>query len=219
MRRSMLRLAGLMLAAALLVAACAPQAAPTPGAVTTLLQDDFSQTTSGWDKYSGAEGQVGYDNGHYLIRVDQPQIYLWGTPGLSLADAAVAVDATDVAGPLNNEFGVLCRFAKDGDKSSFYFFAISSDGYYVSGKVVQNRLTDLDPADFKPSSAIHTGAAASNHLAATCQGNHMTFAVNSTPLASFADDELKFGDVGLMAGTFDEAGVAIHFDHVVVKKP
>jgi hypothetical protein len=219
MRRSMFRLAGLMLAAALLGAACASQAAPTPGVVTTLLQDDFTQPTSGWDKYSGAEGQVGYDGGHYLIRVDQPQIYLWGTPGLNLADSTVDVEAAYVAGPLNNEFGLLCRFAKNNDKSSFYFFAISSDGYYVSGKVVQNKLTDLDPSDFKPSKAIQTGASARNHLTATCQGNHMTFAVNSTLLSTFTDDELKFGDVGLLAGTFDEAGVAIHFDALVVKKP
>ena len=214
-------LAGLLAFTTLLAAACASQApAPTPGsAPLALLQDDFSQPTSGWDKYTGAEGQVGYDNGHYLIRVDQPQIYLWGTPGLNLADSTVDVDASYVSGPLNNEFGVICRFAKNGDTSSFYFFAISSDGYYVSGKVVQNALTDLDPKDFAPSKAVRIGASAVNHLSATCQGNRMTLALNGAPLSAFVDDDLKFGDVGLLAGTFDQGGVAIHFDHLVVKKP
>ena len=219
MRRSSLCLTGLMLAIALLASACASPAAATPGDPNTLLKDDFSKPSSGWDKYTGAEGQVGYDNGQYLIRVDQPQIYLWGTPGLNLADLTLAVDTSQAAGPVNNEFGVICRFAKNGDKNSFYFFAISSDGYYASGKVVQNKLTYLDPKDFQASKTVQTGASAVNHLAATCQGNRMTFAVNGTPLSSFTDDELKRGDVGLMAGTFDEGGVAIHFDNVVVTKP
>lgn len=219
MRRSCLCLAGLALAAALLASACSPQAAVTPGDANLLFKDDFSQPTSGWEKYTGAEGQVGYDNGQYLIRVDQPQIYLWGTPGLNLTDLTMDVDAAYSAGPLNNEFGVICRFAKNGDKSSFYFFAMSSDGYYASGKVVQNKLTYLDPKDFQASKAIQTGAAATNHLAVGCQGNRMTLAVNNTPLSDFVDNDLKQGDVGLIAGTFDEGGVAIHFKNVVVRKP
>jgi hypothetical protein len=44
-------------------------------------------------------------------------------------------------------------------------------------------------------------------------------AVNGTPLGDFDDEELARGDIGLMAGTFDEGGVRMYFDNVVVRQP
>ncbi len=219
MPRPLNLLARLTLLGLLAAAACAPRSSGTPGDPNLLFSDDFSKTDSGWDTYSGAEGAVAYDGGQYLIRVDQPQLYLWGTPGLNLADATIDVDATYASGPANNEFGVMCRFAKSGDQSSFYFFVISSDGYYASGKVVKDRLTYLDPKDFQASSLIPTDLSAVHHFSATCQGSKMSFALNGAPLAAFEDGDLKRGDAGLMVGTFDEPGAGVHFDNVVIKKP
>ncbi len=216
------RLSALLVLTALVAlgaGACAPRPSGAPADPNLLLKDDFSKTDSGWDQYTGAEGTVNYDQGQYLIKLEQPSIYLWGTPGLDLSDAAVEGDATYSAGPVNNEYGLMCRFTKSGDKSSFYFFVISSDGYYASGKVVKDQLTYLDPSDFKASAVIRQAPTETNHLAATCQGKTMTFAVNGQPLASFQDGDLTHGDIGLLAGTFDEPGVAIHFDNVVVRKP
>jgi hypothetical protein len=203
----------------LAASACAPRSSSPPRDPNLLFTDDFSKADSGWDTYTGAEGAVAYDNGQYLIRVDEPQLYLWGTPGLNLTDAAIEGEATYAAGPVNNEFGVMCRFAKNGDQSSFYFFVISSDGYYASGKVVKDKLTYLDPKDFQASSAISTDPAAVHHLAATCQGNKLSFSLNGVPLAAFEDSDLKRGDAGLIVGTFDEAGASLHFDNVVIRKP
>ncbi len=213
------RLSVLVLLAALAATACTSRPSSSSADPTLLFKDDFSKADSGWDKYTGAEGTVDYDQGQYLIKIEQPGIYLWGTPGLSLTDAAVEADAAYAAGPLNNEYGLMCRFTKNGDKSSFYFFVISSDGYYASGKIVKDQLTYLDPSDFKASPVIKQGPSAVNHLAATCQGNTLSFAVNGQPVAKFSDGDLTHGDIGLLAGTYDEAGVAIHFDNVVVRKP
>jgi hypothetical protein len=213
------RLSALLVLIALAASACAPR--PTPLSVDPglLFKDDFSKTDTGWDQYSGAEGAVNYDQGQYLIKIEQPNISLWGTPGLNLTDAAVTAEAAYAAGPVNNEYGLICRFTKSGDKSSFYFFVVSSDGYYATGKVVKNQRTNLDPADFKASPVINQGPTAINHLAATCQGNIFTFTVNEHPLAKFKDTELTHGDIGLLAGSYDEAGVAIHFDNVAVRQP
>ncbi len=208
-----------LLALALGLSACAPCPGNPPAGAGPLFADDFSKTDSSWDIYTGAEGTVNYDHGQYLIRVDQPQKYLWGTPGLNLTDTAITVDALYAAGPVNNEFGVLCRFSQSGDKSSFYFFVISSDGYYASGKVIKDKLTYLDPQDHQASSVISTDLAAVHHLTATCQGSQMSLALNGQPLAAFNDGDLQRGDIGLIVGTFDEPGAAIHFDNVVVKQP
>ena len=215
----LLRLNALLVLLTLAAVACAPRPSGPPDDPTLLFKDDFAKIDSGWDQYTGAEGAVNYDQGQYLIKIEQPNIYLWGTPGLNLTDTTLQADAAYAAGPLNNEYGLICRFTKNGDKSSFYFFVVSSDGYYASGKIVKNQLTYLDPSDFQASPVIKQGPTAVNHLAATCQGNTMTFTANGQPLSKFSDSELTHGDIGLLAGTFDEAGVAIHFDNVVARQP
>jgi len=60
-------------------------------------------------------------------------------PGHSFLDVQVEVDAARLAGPEQNLFGLVCR---SSNISNFYFFAISSDGYYALGKI-RNGKTSL----------------------------------------------------------------------------
>lgn len=184
-----------------------------------LLLDDFSNLESGWDSYSDLEKTLNYDNGQYVIALDVLDKIVWATPRLDFTDVKFDVDTAYLSGPINNEFGVMCRYLRQGDAHSFYFFVISSDGYYALGKVIQNKRTILDPADYAPSAAIRLGETDINHLTATCDGSQMSLAINGTPVGAFTDAELTHGDVGLLAGTFDEAGVKIHFDNVEVRRP
>jgi hypothetical protein len=184
-----------------------------------LLLDDFSNLDSGWDSYSDLEKTLNYDNGQYVIALDVSGRIVWATPQLDFTDVKFDVDTAYLAGPLNNEYGVMCRYTQQGDKKSFYFFVISSDGYYASGKIIQDVRTILDPDDYAPSTAIKLGSTDVNYLTATCQGSQMSFAINGTPVGAFEDTELTHGDVGLLAGTFDEVGVKIHFDNVEVRRP
>lgn len=184
-----------------------------------LLLDDFSNVASGWDSYSDLEKTLNYENGQYIIALDVPDQIVWATPQLDFTDVKFDVETAYLAGPINNEFGVMCRYTQQGDAHSFYFFVISSDGYYALGKVIQNKRTILDPADYAPSAAIKLGETESNHLTATCQGSQMSLAINGIPAGAFTDTELTHGDVGLLAGTFDEVGVKIHFDNVEVRRP
>ena len=154
MLRSSPGLVRLIVMVTLVTSACAPRPGGPPGDANLLFKDDFAKTDSGWDKYTGAEGTVDYAEGQYLIKVDKPNIYLWGTPGLNLTDSILEVDATYAAGPVNNEFGVICRLAENGDQKSFYFFFISSDGYYATGKVVKNKKTFLGAPGAQSSAAI-----------------------------------------------------------------
>jgi hypothetical protein len=38
-------------------------------------------------------------------------------------------------------------------------------------------------------------------------------------VGDFTDNELTHGDIGLLAGTYDEGGVQIHFDNLVARQP
>ncbi len=206
-----------------LLGACgAPAGGPTPGAAGVIFQDDFSVTTSGWDAHTGADVTTNYESGRYLIAVEEPGVDVWATPGLELTDVIVEADTQFGAGPVNNEYGLICRYSRAGDgRNSFYFFFISSDGYYAMGRVIDDVRTIINPTDgsFQPTELVQLGPDAVNRLTATCDGSHFAMAVNGTPLGDFDDEELERGDIGLMAGTFDEGGVRMFFDNVVVRQP
>ncbi|MBL8056462.1 MAG: hypothetical protein JNK29_07170 [Anaerolineales bacterium] len=212
-------LAGALIAGALL-AGCTATSQPTPRADGVILQDDFADPQSGWDRHAGAEITTDYAAGRYLIAVASPNLEAWGLAGLDLNDMRVQAEAVRADGPADNAFGLICRHTRTGDQNNFYFFLISSDGYYAAGKVVKDQRTYLNPAgDFEPLAAIRTEPDAVNTLEAVCRGDQLSFTVNGTPAGAFSDGELTHGDVGLLAGTFNEGGVQIAFDNAVVRQP
>lgn len=185
------------------------------------LQDDFSDSNSGWTVETNADTTLGYGESYYHITVLSPGLSVWGQAGLELTDMVVTVDTQAVAGPQNNEFGVMCRYSRSGDTPLFYFGLISSDGYYAAGKTTAKGRTILasELGSFQPSTAVNATPQAVNQLRLTCQGNQITFAVNDTVVGQFTDNEITHGDVGLLAGTYDEGNVQVHFDNVTVRKP
>ncbi|MBM3144181.1 MAG: hypothetical protein FJ010_04260 [Chloroflexi bacterium] len=180
-----------------------------------LFQDDFSDSSSGWDQAEGPEGTSNYENGYYRIHVITTDTDVWANPSLDFTDVVVEVDAVKAGGPDDNDFGVICRYQ---DVDNFYFFIISSDGYYGIGKTVDGVQELIGTDQMNPDDAINQGDA-NNHIKADCVGSHLVLHANGAKLADVEDTSLSSGDVGLIAGTFDEAGADIHFDNFVVRKP
>ncbi len=58
-----------------------------------------------------------------------------------------------------------------------------------------------------------------NVIQADCEGENLTLSVNGTVLADVTDNRFSSGDVGLIAGTFDEPGTDILFDNFFVRQP
>jgi len=180
-----------------------------------LFQDDFSDTSSGWDRVDAAEGVTDYTNGGYRIFVDQTQHDYWGNPGLDFSDVRVEVDATKVAGPDDNDLGVLCRYQ---DAQNFYAFYISSDGYASINKVEGGNQEQLGSEKWLETSAVRQGNA-TNRIRADCVGDSLTLYANGELVHMISDSTFASGDVGLIAGTFSEAGTDILFDNFVVLQP
>ena len=180
-----------------------------------LFSDDFSSTSSGWDRYSDDSGSTDYSNGAYEIIVNEANYDIWANPYKSFTDVSVEVDATLNAGPEDNNFGILCRYV---DTSNYYFSYIASDGYYGVGKIVDGEQTFFSDEGMPVTDAVY-GGSATNHIRFDCVGSTFTLYVNDTLLAEYEDSTFSSGDVGLVAGTFSETGVDILFDNFVVKQP
>jgi len=175
--------------------------------------DDFSDPST-WQGESDATAQVGVQDGVMRVYVAVPDQLAWAVAGRDLRDFHLTVEATQSAGPDDNEYGVLVRMQ---DHSNFYRFSISGDGYYLVSKFVDGRAEFLG-SNWAPSEIIHRGQA-TNVLEIICQGPEMIFVVNGEELARVEDGQFTHGDVGLYAGTFYEGGVDVHFDNLMVVEP
>jgi hypothetical protein len=191
---------------------------PTNPDSDVLFEDNFSDQSKNWDSVRiEGEGITDYEGETYQIRVDTANTDVWANPeGQSFTDAQVQVDATKQAGSTdNNDFGVICRYK---DESNFYFFIISSDGYYGIGKVIGGIQELIGTDSMMPSDRIKIGDA-TNEIRGVCVGNKLSLYVNGQLVDEQEDASFTQGNVGLIAGTFDETYTDILFDNFKVMKP
>jgi hypothetical protein len=196
-----------------LPATSAPQDQTAPSG-SVLFQDDFTRPISGWDRFTTAEGTMDYDAAGYRMLINSLNTNFWSTPHKDFADVRMEVDTGKLGGPDENRIGLICRF----NGNDYYFFLISSDGYYGIGIYSGGQAIMLGQSEMQANSNIKKGLAV-NHLRADCTGDTLTFYVNGFQVTSAQDARLKSGDVGLLAGTFAQPGVDVIFDNFVVLKP
>ena len=193
----------------------APQVAPsvqTSG--TLLLQDDFANSSSGWSEQSTDTGSSGYQNGQYVIQVDQPNYDLWGNyDDEQFGDVIINVDV-NVLQSANGTggFGVMCRYV---DNENYYKLEVDEDGYFIIYKYLGGENFALHDWD----SLSWLEGQSSLRLTASCIGSQLTLTVNDSVIASVTDDSFSQGHIGLAAGVFDDPGIVVGFDNLSVYSP
>jgi hypothetical protein len=182
-----------------------------PGEI--LYHEEFADNASGWDRIANDGGIMDYDSGGYRILVRQPKLNFWATPEKNFGDVRVEADVTKLNGPDENRTGLICRYQR-GD---YYFFIISSDGFYALGKFIGGQTLLLGQEQMRSSELILPNSM--NHLRADCIGDTLTFYVNFNQVASIQDSDFPTGDVGVLAGAFTQPGVDVLFQNFVVIQP
>jgi hypothetical protein len=201
----------------LILSSCLP-AQPTESIVVAnsgeiLYQDDFANNTSGWDRLANDGGIMDYDSGGYRILVRGAKMNFWSTPSGNFGNVRVEADVTKLNGPDENRAGLMCRY----QNGNYYFFIISTDGFYAIGKFTGGQAILIGQESMVPSESIQADGI--NHLRADCIGSALTFYVNDTQVASTQDADLATGGVGVLAGSFNEPGVDVLFQNFVVLQP
>jgi hypothetical protein len=208
---------GLILAAAAL--ACSVGGATSgdePGGETAvLLQDDFSNPSTGWEIGDYQGGSVGYSDGIYFVTSTESGGIMWGLSGHNFGDVDVTVEATQISGPDNdnNGYGIGCRIQANDDG---YFLRISGDGYYSIARTDDGEFTYL--VDWDTSNRINTGNA-TNTIRVVCSGDTLELYVNDRRVADATDSTYTTGDITLTATTFETTPTTVHFDDIVVREP
>ena len=193
-------------------------AKPTEKPSNVIFEDDFSDSSSGWDTISDESGVSSYTDGHYLISVNETLMYLYEDleDPSDLADIQIDVDLLKTSDVVHDA-GVMCRIQ---DSDNFYYFVISSDGFYAIGAFKDGEDTLLGSEDMLEDTKgiIKTGVA-DNHMRADCIGNTLTLYVNGTELYSVEDSDFSSGSIGLIAGSYEDVPITVIYDNFVLTRP
>jgi len=179
---------------------------------TPLRHDDFRSNAGVWNSDRGAVSSRFVQNGQFHVRVDAPRMVSWREPqdAEKVGDFLLEVEAAHVSGPLDNEMGVV--FRRVGN--TFYYFKISSDGYYALSRYDNGQWESL--IKWTPSAVLETGAQARNLMGVLASGASLTILANDTVLATVEDPTLASGTFALAAGTNTENGVEVAFDDLTI---
>ena len=210
-----------------------------PGEV--MLVAAFDGLLDDWELYDDGQLAASAENGALRLSVNAFQSLPYSLARPYFADFDLRVTAWAVEGPLNNGFGVMFRML---DRDNFYQFLTSSDGYYQVLRSVDGDEKII--SIWIPSEIVNQGMDATNDLRVVAQSNSFRFYVNGQPallcipddptaestyndlsgeciggqmLDTLVDDHLTVGRLGVVAQSFDEAGVVVEFDNVVVTAP
>lgn len=190
-----------------LISACSPSAAAP-------FTDSFDDTRNGWTLVHNNQADILTEGGQLRVTVKQPDSLAWSiAAGKTFDRFTLDVDATPLAGPDDNDYGVIVRHVDD---DNFYRFEISGDGYFNVQKRQKGKWEKLIP-DWTASEVIRKGKTL-NHLRVVCAGSSLTFYVNQVQLAQINDTSFARGQVGLFVGTLVQPGVQVAFDNLNVSK-
>jgi hypothetical protein len=170
-----------------------------------------------WRVGSDADAVGEVHDGVYDLMVEADDVIIWTTAGEDFGDGVYQIEATQVAGPLNNGYGLLFRL--DDESDDFYLFKVSGDGYVWIGRYRGGGAGEAEPLVGEwwfESTAVQQGLNKTNVLRVQAEGGNMIFFVNDQEVGRVTDDAFRSGDVGLMVETLGLGGVQVQFDNVSV---
>lgn len=192
-----------------------PEPSPTPR--TILRQDDFSDVSSGWERYQQFDGVLDYviaeETYQMNVLAEESLWYVWLEE--DLADVVFSVDTWQAAGPEDTLYGILCRF--DADLRNGVVFLISGQGQAAVG-LMEDNFQPLPGGALTQFDAIQTGLNVKNSIEARCVGERLIMSVNSERLFELPSPGSIGNDIGLVVRT--SAGAAdIRFDNLTLYAP
>jgi hypothetical protein len=180
-----------------------------------VLEDDFSDPSSGWPRRTDERLIQDYTDGTYRIFVNDTDFDVWSTAGVDVDSVIVEADATFVNSPDDGVVGLICRYA---DPDNFYLAYVSATGASALYRTEEGERQSLLPDVWTQSSASYLGGGL-NRFSFSCREDQLELRINGQLVADARDTTFARGDIALLAGSYLSPGVDVRFDNVVVRSP
>lgn len=177
-----------------------------------IFKDDFSKTNSGWPSKQTDTGSKGYQNGYYTISVTKPNYLQWSSLDYNYDNLVMSVDADVLEAAGDADFGFICGAS---DTEHFWALEISEDGYYSIWRQNGDEYSALIDWTY----ADQVAAGGPFRLDGYCGTQGLGLAVNGTLLGEVVDPSFKPAPLGLIVGTYTQAGITIGFDNYQLTQP
>jgi len=183
---------------------------------SALMQDDFSRSTSGWGTGSDAESSVEYVNGGLHMQIFKPNYFTWSNPAhQAYQDVHMEVTVRNIGADKGAGFGLMCN--QQVPDTSYYYFAVTSEGAYVIGKsATAHDDVFLTNNDAWATSDLIAKRAPSYRIAADCGHGNLTLYVNGRKIDSVSDASYANGGVGLFLWSGDNPSGEVTYDDFVM---
>jgi hypothetical protein len=203
-----------VLAAAILLAlGSGPAAAVCPG-LDILFQDQFQTLQPTW---GGANPAIRIDNGQ-LVLTPPSGTYVWAINNAGVyddVDMCVSVTAIGTVDATEAKAGPIFWYQ---DVNNFYVFEIAPNGKASLWR--RQRGKWLAQVNWQDASSANKGEGAVNELRVTTLGGDATLYVNGTEFRKVAGSPPDNGQqIGLFAGSPDDAAASFGFDDLKATKP
>jgi hypothetical protein len=183
----------------------------------SLLKDDFSNKSSGWGTGTDADSSVEYANGGLHMQIFKPNFFTWSNPDReSYQDVHLEVTVKNKSSNKRVGFGLMCN--QQVTDSSYYYFAVTSDGEYVIGKsaVAHEDVFLTNNNKWAPSKLIAKNAP-TYRLGADCDRGNLRLYVDGKKVDSANDTTYSKGGVGLFLWSGDNPSGEVTYDDFVMK--
>jgi hypothetical protein len=150
------------------------------------------------------------DGAYHVVTADTHQIAVGVSQLLSLENFSLEVDAAQVSGGNDNEYGLVFGYQDD---DNYYELAISGDGYVGFFAKERGRWETISA--FSASSAVNQGDAVNRLRLEALEGSFSFYVNGQLALLEF-DDRFTAGLTGFGCGSFAESSLHCTFDNLRV---
>ena len=179
----------------------------------TVLNENFTNPSSRWSINEFAKFK---DGGLFqeVLNPDLGYLSYWDTnySSYNIQKTDYSVDIKKINGPNTTPYGIIAR-VQENNTQNFYFFIITSNGYFSMGKRSRNNWDHI--INGKKHNSINQGNYTINRLRIVTEGNLITGFINGKRVGSFRDSSYKDGMIGVYSQS-EGKPVAVYFDNIKV---
>ena len=194
-----------------------PPATPI-ATIAPLLEDSFTDASSGWSTGADVDGSVQYDNGGLHMKTFKPEYFTSSNPdSAAYEDVHLEVTVRNLGSDPSAGFGIVCD--QQPSAGSYYYFAITTGGEYEIGKSVmgQHDLVLTGDGNWAATDLIPMNAV-SYRLGVDCRPGTLTLYVNGRTIDSVRDSAYIKGEVGVFLRSGDVAPADVLYDDFLMTR-